>query len=402
MATPSKTFVSGSIAQRMGGVTLTAVEPAPSPAPAAAPVAGDPAVFTAALQGGKVTLSWEAVQGVAWFLLGGPGMGPNGRAVQGTSYTFDAPAPGQHQWTVASLAGQGQGPINNGANWPKASLTIESLTGNYRIMVAGIRAEHATADDWWSWDGKWDEVYVSAFVQTFDRPSGQLLQSSIIKSPIHGDINGFPPGSRVRAGTASDLGGIMTGNQVSPILGQPAPGAAGYPLLTLWQGTLTSEREVVVIHPVLWEADNGDRNTFAYNQWTQFFTSNPTREWALPEVQHPDPEATTLFREGGLVRLSGAVELMMGLDANHEDRPIGVRSEQGCYGSNGTCGAWLDQQLILTRERIERALNSPYTSGERGLLELRLRDYYQVPNGTRTSSVLQGDYVMLLKVERGS
>src|SRR4051794_12139915 len=136
--------------------TLTAVAPAAASSPAlATPTAADPSGFTANLQGNKITLSWQAVPGISWYLLGGPGMGQNGQQVQGTNYTFDSPGPGQQEWTVASLAGQGQGPINNWVNWPKATLSIESKTGNYRIMVTGIRAEQATTDDWWSRDGKW-------------------------------------------------------------------------------------------------------------------------------------------------------------------------------------------------------------------------------------------------------
>ncbi|MFL5403641.1 MAG: hypothetical protein ACJ8BF_12560, partial [Gemmatimonadales bacterium] len=346
-------------------------------------------------------LAWQVVPGVGWYLLGGPGMGPNGQQVQGSSYTFDSPGPGQHQWTVASLAGQGQGPVNNWVNWPKASLSIESLTGNYRVMVVGIRAPHATADDWWSRDGKWDEVYVSAFVQTFDRTSAQLLNSRTVQSPIHGDINGFPAGSRVRAGSASDLGGIVNGDQVSPVLGQPAPGASGYPLLTLWQGPMTTSREVVVVHPVLWEADVGDNNTMAYNGWKQFFEGTPSRGWGSG-LTNPDPQAPSWFQEGPVVRLSGAVDRMCLLERNDKDRPIGLEKYDGATAV-GVCGIWLDHMLVLTRERIERALNDPYATGEKGLLELRLNDYYQIPNGPRLSDTnMQGDYVLVLRVERTS
>jgi hypothetical protein len=371
----------------------------------APPAPADPTGFTATLQGSKVMLSWQPVAGILWYLLGGPGLGPNGQQVQGTSYQFDSPGPGQHEWTVASLAAQDQGPINYWVNWPKASLSIENLTGRYRVSVASLSAEHETLDDFWQWDGKRDEVYVSAFAETFDRLSGQLLASATIKSPIHGDINGFPPGSRVRAGSASDLGGIRSGDQVSPVLGQPAPGADGYPLLVLWEGTLTSSREVVVLHPVLWEADQGDRNTTAYNAWVQDLTSNLTRDWNIPDVQRPDPQASSWFSEGGTIRLGGTTDAMQAISSNSQDRPIGLRTA-GCTVSpgslsSGSCGVWIDHLFILTRERIERALNNPYGSGERGLVELRLTDYVQGADGTRSSAGgLQGDYVVRLKIER--
>ena len=381
--------------------TLTVVEPGPGSAPPPpAPAAADPSGFSASLQGDKVTLNWQAVPGISWYLLGGPGMGQYGQRVQGTSYTFNSPGPGQHEWTVASLEGQEKGPVNNWVNWPKATLSIESKTGNYRIMVTGLRAEHATADDWWSRDGKWDEVYVSAFVQVYDRSSGQLLSSKVIKSPIHGDVNGFTPGSRIQAGTASGSGGIEDGDRVAPILGQPAPGAQGYPLLALWQGSLTSDREVVVIHPVLWEADIGGDNDFSYNTWRQFLQNNPMRDWSVPTVQHPDPEALSWFQEEPPVPLWGPTVFDMGLEDNIRDRPIGLERTTNGYCSGDHCGYWRDHLLVVTRERIERELTSS-SSPDRGVLELELMDYIPTEDGRRVYwSALKGSYTLYLKVER--
>ena len=360
----------------------------------------DPAAFTATQTGeGEVELAWEAVPGVTTYLVGGPGAGNEGLKVKGTKTSLTGVPNGAQQWTVASWYEPG-GLLVNGQFWPKASLNVVARSGRYRVMVTGLRSEHATVDDWWSKDGKWDEVYVSAFVQTFNRPSGQLLASATIKSPIHGDINGFPPGARVRAGTASDLGGIVTADRVSPILGQPAPGAAGYPQLVLWEGALTSDREVVVIHPVLWEADIGNNNTQAYNGWRQFFEGNPNREWSIPSVKAPDPQASTWLQEGGVVRLSGAVDRLALLERNELDRPIGLQRYTGSL-CVGYCGVWLDHMVVLTRERIERALTGPYSVGERGVIELHLTDYTQVPDGARLSwGDLQGDYVLILRVER--
>ena len=356
----------------------------------------DPAGFTATQTGeGEVELAWQAVPGVTTYFVGGPGAGNEGLKVKGTKTTLTGVPNGAQHWTVASWYEPG-GLLVNGQFWPKASVNVVARSGKYRVMVTGLRSEHATVDDWWSKDGKWDEVYVSAFVQTFNRPSGQLLASATIKSPIHGDVNGFPPGARVRAGTASDLGGIVTSDNVSPILGQPAPGAAGYPQLVLWEGTLTSDREVVVLHPVLWEADIGNANTTAYNGWRQYFEGNPAREWSIPGVQTPDPQAATWFQEGAAVKLSPAVDWMV-VTTTDKDRPIGVRNG----GCETYCGFWLDQMLILTRERIERVLSSPYATGEKGQLEFRVTDHYKLPNGSHSSwSALQGDYVLILRVER--
>jgi hypothetical protein len=42
-------------------------------------------------------------------------MGLYGQQLQGTSYPLGTLAPGAYEWTVASLAGQNQAPLTNGA-----------------------------------------------------------------------------------------------------------------------------------------------------------------------------------------------------------------------------------------------------------------------------------------------
>ena len=113
-------------------------------------------------------------------------------------------------------------------------------------------------------------------------------------------------------------------------------------------------------------------------------------------VQTPDPQAATWFQEGAAVKLSPAVDWMV-VTTTDKDRPIGVRNG----GCETNCGFWLDQMLILTRERIERVLSSPYSTGEKGQLEFRVTDHYKLPNGSHSSwGALQGDYVLILRVER--
>jgi hypothetical protein len=183
-------------------------------------------------------------------------------------------------------------------------------------------------------------------------------------------------------------------------LGQPAPGAQGYPLLTLWQGSLTSDREVVVIHPVLWEADVGGNNASTYDTWRHFLESNPMRDWAVPTVQHPDPQALSWFQEEPPVPLWGATVFIMGLEGNNNDRPIGLERTTNGYCSGDHCGYWRDHLLVVTRERIERELTSS-SSPDKGVLELELMDYIPFGSGQRDYwTALRGSYIVYLKVER--
>jgi hypothetical protein len=157
----------------------------------------------------------------------------------------------------------------------------------------------------------------------------------------------------------------------------------------------------VVIHPVLWEADVGSGNDFSYNTWRQFLESHPTRDWDVPAVQHPDPQALSWFQESGAVPLWGPTVFMMGLAGGGTDRPIGLERTTNAFCSGDNCAYWKDHLLVVTRERIERELAST-SSGDRGVLELELMDYVPTDDGRRIQwSAQHGSYVLYLKIERG-
>jgi len=231
----------------------------------------DPAGFTATAKASQVVLAWQPVAGVTSYLLGGPGMGLYGLPVQATTHTVPNLPPGTHEWTVASLNADRQA-INNGARWPRVSITLTpatAVTGRYRVTLAGFQVMRETFDDALDRDGKRDEVYAAASWTLFtNRNAREVGGKGTVRSKTYGDASRWP--ARVAAGKGSSSGGLMTGDTI------PAGWAIqGLPMLmrdpmqlpvVVWEGSLTNGRELLVIHPTLWEED-ADPST--YTRWRQ-------------------------------------------------------------------------------------------------------------------------------------
>jgi hypothetical protein len=365
-------------------------------------VTGDPTNFVATRQGNRVLLTWNAVPGVSWYVLGGPGMGLYGRSVQGTTYTVGPLEPGSYEWTVASLAGEGEPPLTNGSYWPKARAVIGSSTaGSYRISVAGFRVNHNTHDDQLNRDGWGDEIFSSVVLQRFDRATGRLIESQSVTSSIHGDGNQAP--DRVPQGRASGNGGLTAGDVVpsgwderSP---QPSPGPGRFPF-TVWDGPLADGGDVLVLRPTLWEAD-GDRGAFDW--WLGFMAGAPATDatWKLPRLQqslgssgleiipgvgrdlHPD-YSNLHYASSDVIdhAFVGNTQIHYVNPGRH--RPIGMKDHY-----------WKDLLVVLTREKIEAELQrASQVATPAGLIAIPLND---AQGGT---APLNGQYVLYLRVER--
>lgn len=374
--------------------------PVPAPPAAPAPTPSDPSGFTATPRGNEVVLSWQAVPGVSWYLLGGQGMGLYGQQVQGTSYTLRDVGPGHYEWTVASLPGENQPPLNNGAKWPKANLVVGSRTvGSYRISVAGFRVDRTTYDDQLNRDGASDEVYASVIFHRFDR-GGTMVQSGAVTSKTHGDGSRWP--TRVPQGGATEAGGLAPRDVVPFGWDErtPQPPVAGDPRrfpMVVWQGTLADSGDVLVLRPSLWEED-GDPT--AFNFYSAYIAgAPPASTWGLSALQQAltGPEIKVvggisgpnrphlLWAPGDIVEesLVGNRPYDFSVAAGR-DRPIGLQSSY-----------WYDQVLVLTREKLEAELGrTSEVATPAGLFSYRLREKV---GGT---APLNGDYLLYFRVER--
>ena len=129
--------------------------------------------------------------------------------------------------------------------------------GAYRVTVNGVRVNRETLDDPMQIDGKRDEIIVSAYLQEYDRDGNRIGQGGVAETKVHGDINAAAwstatsPQVRIKAGSASALGGLKTGDVIGPS-GQPT--TISFPLL-VWEGILREEGVTVSIVPIVWEVD---------------------------------------------------------------------------------------------------------------------------------------------------
>lgn len=329
---------------------------------------------------GEVTLTWTAAPGVTKYFVAGPGAGPSGYTAVGTTAVLRGVPAGQHEWAVGTLYEPG-GLLTQAATWPRKSLNVVSMTGRYAISVIGFQVSEATPDDWWSWDGKGDEVYPAYHVSVFNRQTGALLFRAHGNTLVHGDVNNLP--NRIQAGTFSAAGGLQAsdafpaGNPYGSA-GASTAGTQSLPLL-VFNGQLTNSLEMVLIAPAIWESD---RNDTPYQTWWQVMdTVAVTLAKSQPIL---DDMASSQIRPFVGRELAGIGITM----DNKRDRPLGMRPA----GND----AWVQQRVVvLTREKIEAALTSQFGGGlPVGIIAVPLTD---VPSGYHGTG---GSYTMYLKVER--
>ena len=362
----------------------------------------NPTSFVATVQGTQVVLTWNAVPGVSWYLLGGPAMGLYGKQVQGTSYTLGSMEPGGYEWTVASLEGEGRAPLTNFAYWPKAQAVVSGNTaGSYRITVAGFRVTQNTFDDQLNRDGFGDEVYSSVVLQRFDRKTGKLIESNSVTSSVHGDGNQAP--ERIPQGHASGTGGLTAGDVVpfgwDERSAQPALSPGRFPEI-VWEGPLADGGDVLVLRPTLWEAD-GDRTAFDW--WLRFLGSQAATDttWKLPRLQqslanagigiipgigkslYPD-DTRLLYASPDIVDQLAVGNSQPNYINPGRDRPIGLNHHE-----------WDDELLVLDREKIEAELNrASQVAAPAGLIAIPLDEEQG------GSTPLGGHYKLYLRIER--
>ncbi len=326
---------------------------------------------------GTVDLTWDPVSGATGYQLFGPGQPAGGTLVRAQSFRVTGIQPGAYQFNIASIFAPGMWT----APAPATVATVRRLTANYRISINGFTVLHESRDDPFDRDGKADEVYAAAITFLYDgltatRPTGGPRQAW---TAAYGDIRGYP--DRIPAGSGSPTGGLRTGDVVPA--GNPAapttavPTSGRFPLL-VWDGSLTSKQQFLVISPALWESD---RDLSAFNFWNSIWTDVLVKGVGL------SPEARSAIRATTIERIFPAVRDVTGAPLSTEakdgrDRPIGA--------SDGRTGpVFFMTAVVLTQDLIEAALAG--AGGTRVVVPIQYRD---VPHHG------DGNYVLYLQIER--
>lgn len=286
-----------------------------------------------------------------------------------------------------------QAEITERPTLPRTTSTTTSTTtsavtsaahGRYRVTLNGFSVGHETWDDALQLDGKRDEIYFSTDVQVVDKLNNTLLPSSK-RSLTFGDVNGF--GYRVQAGSASNLGGIQTGDQVfgsAPWLRSGALAADRLPMV-LWEGDLVDGQNAVAVIVTPWEYDGGQDAFSSWASWMQKTSQTLKSSSAF----------TTLIGQAGKVVLELA-DLGLGLAlslqengvlGNAYDRPIGI-TQSGTVNGTVTYG-FGPKILDLNYKTAELALANSFGFGN-GIIGIR---YVDAPK-------FAGDYTLYVQVER--
>lgn len=282
---------------------------------------------------------------------------------------------------------------------PRAAtaLPLAPQHGRFRITITGFDVVAQTWDDAFQRDGKDDEVFLvteTRMLTLGDHPTVATLDQ--LRSKVMGDTNGFE--DRIRAGKASEDGGLRTGDSVPAVgsnfrRGEPRPDRL--PML-VWEGELGDDTPVIVV-PTIWEWD-GDAGPLDglvrtllspldtlgesfdaahHDKWRQGLTGPQLRGYIpgvvarLSEVQLArNVIGEHRFQEATVVGSAG-------------DRPIGMEMGEG---SRYTFNPW-----VITMSRSDAAYTATHDAGS-GLGVIKL-PYIDGP-------ALRGSYNLYVQVEQ--
>ena len=204
------------------------------------------------------------------FSPGGPAAGLEVPwTVAPASVVLTQQAPGLRRYRVASQYGTLVEPVG-----VAVTATVAPWSGTYRLVLLGFRAARRTPDDdILDGDGKGDEVFVGAFRAQLPASGTRAVSLGAVRSLVMGDDRLHP--ARVRAGSASPTGGIVTGDVIPSDAAMTwAPGRVAHadrlPML-LWQGRLTKGGDGVVVLPVAFEWDDAASTQPAWSSWQDFW-----------------------------------------------------------------------------------------------------------------------------------
>ena len=241
-------------------------------AASSAPAVVPPSSVTAIPAGdGYVVVHWSPVPDATGYYIfqqlptgawAGASLAGGNAGIADTIGTTFQLAPGSYRLAVVSVF-DANGTTRSAPSAP-VSVTVPRWIGRYRISLLGFKVDRETADDPLQTDGKHDEVFVRAAVAE-RTPDAQLVGGIVERQTlVYGDANApdwqnaSSPNRRIAAGSASTLGGLMTGDGVPSASPWQRTSSSNYdnrlPLL-LWEGELQQGGNQVQIAASIWETD---------------------------------------------------------------------------------------------------------------------------------------------------
>lgn len=271
-------------------------------------------------------------------------------------------------------------PTGNGTI-PTTTPSSHDERGTFRVTLLGFVVNHETRDTLLETDGKRDEVFQVPVVLSFDRDRGLEPLSFSVFGPVFGDTNNHP--TYARAGSASDRGGLRTGDSFPDPrpweCRTPTGPGFGFPSV-LFEGDLRPIHNAAVIIPSLWEWD-GNQELFS-RYMDKIEGALPTIRLNVGHILAVDDRYEFRPRAGTEFGLDGAVMMDQRI-LDMRNRPIGMKSSSPGQFS------FQPQVLVLTYEGARNIVNRDVGLGP-GVIEVRYDE----------SRELEGSYSLYLRVER--
>lgn len=263
-------------------------------------------------------------------------------------------------------------------------------TQRYQVAINGFRVQAQTWDDALNWDGKGDEVKISASVKEANK-SGAITYSNQPETRVLGDTNNQP--GRIKAGTLSAQGGLQTGDgypdQTTPWL-RTIPltpqTTRDIPPFIVWSGDLTKDENAVFITPSIWEWDPGGNFWQGWLDWHRDTDAKfgqkakdiyggrfPLIGWIFDAISLGIQTAATLTTNGPI--------------GSSGTRPIGMQPDAN--DPTGKTFTFNPKVLALTYDTAEKIIATGSPQGA-GVLTFAYPEH----------PYFRGDYLLYLQVER--
>ena len=253
--------------------------------------------------------------------------------------------------------------------------------GWFRVTVNGFSVNQETADHALQVDGKRDEVYLRTDTRLVGS-NGQTVAQDDYSSPVMGDTNGFP--ARVKAGSASSTGGLMTGNHFPtstpwirslPLTNDPPQeGQEILPPFSAGTLKLVDGRNGLVVTPSLWEWDGG-RSMF--NNFVDAMATHGANASRLATLVAGSDQDTSdrIYSdlEAALPALKGIIEGTVGVA---QDRPVGTADA----GDNYT---FQPKSLFLNYDNAKAISETTFARGK-GVVSVSYQDSQRIGGGRYT------------------
>lgn len=261
-------------------------------------------------------------------------------------------------------------------------------TQRYRCSINGFWCRNETWDDALNWDGKHDEVFIAVNTKVADG-TGAIHQSYDSLSEVMGDTWQIP--NRVLAGSASPNGGIVSGDKFpssTPWVRSGSLNTLRYPPYQIWEGNLTSNQEVVLLTPTIWEWDPGAGFWNGWLAW-QVGVDQAYGTRAKEIVGGVWPVAKPVFDAVSLgLQTANTLAGLWSPLGQSQNRPIGIQRDP-----NNNQGFLFNPAVIaITYDTAEYIVNNNLNGLGNGVLEITYVD----------DPYLRGVYSIFVQIERVS